>query len=157
MNITTVLLVTIVTASALDSNSSTSTQPAKTPSYEEFAQLPSTQRDALYATLSPEQKAELLRTRFQRWLDEHRATLSNRQVSAVREAIEFVTPELLRAPDDPKTIEKQLAVSAKLSCALGSDLAYSFAKGLPPSQRVERTWTQVVDTWIEWVVECVVK
>ena len=157
MNITIVLLAAVVSISTFDWSGSAAIQTPKRPTYDEFAQLPSTQRDALYATLSPEDKAELLRARFQRWLDEHRATLSNRQVSAVREAIEFVAPELFRTPQDPKAIEKQLAVSAKLSCALGAELAHSLAEGQAPSQRVERTWTQVVETWIDWVVECVVK
>jgi hypothetical protein len=157
MNLAMVLLATVMSISTLDWNGSTAIQIPKKPTYDEFAKLPSSQRDALYASLSPEDKAELLRASFQRWLDEHRATLSNRQVAAVREAVEFVTPELFRTPQDPKVIDKQLAVSEKLSCSLGPELAYSLAKGQAPSQRVERTWTQVVETWIDWVVECVVK
>jgi len=108
-------------------------------------------------TISAEDHALLLRSRFERWLDDHRATLTARQVSAVREAIEQVTPELFRAPREPGAIQRQLETSEKLYCALGSELAYSFANDKTPAPPVARTWTQAVHTWISWVAECVVK
>ena len=157
MNITTMVLVIVIVGGSPEWNTSAETQAAKTVTYDEFRQLPEAQRDSVYAILGAENKAELLRSRFQRWLDEHRATLTSRQVSAVREVIESVTPELFRAPQDPKAIQRQLEMSHKLYCALGSELAYSFANDKTPAQPAEHSWTQTVHTWIDWMVECVAK
>jgi hypothetical protein len=132
-------------------------QAPRTVAYEEFVKVPVDQRDAVYAALTPENKAELSRGRFQRWLDDNRATLSTSQASAVQEAIASVTPELFRAPQDPTSIQRQLTTGNKLYCALGAELAYAFAKDQTPAPPVARSWTQVFQQWTHWIVECVVK
>jgi hypothetical protein len=104
------------------------------------------------AAQAAEHHAEFLRGRFQRWLDTHRATLTSRQVAAIREVIE--SPELFRAPQDPQAIQRQQEISHKLYCALGSELAYALANDKTPAQPAH-TWTQIIHTWIDWVVECV--
>jgi len=136
-------------------NAGLRTQPRPRLTYEEFVRLPPERRDEVYGQLSADTKAAFLRKRFDQWLAENRAQLSSRQVAAVREAINLVTPELFQRAPDAKDRERRDAVSKKLRCSLGSELAYSFAQGEAAPVKVERTWTQVLQSWTEWVVDCV--
>jgi hypothetical protein len=131
------------------------TQPGPSLTYEEFVRLPPESRDEVYRQLSADTKAAFLRKRFDQWLTENRGQLSSRQVAAVREAINLVTPELFQRAPDAKERARQDAVSKKLRCSLGSELAYSFAQGQAAPVIVERTWTQVLASWTEWIVDCV--
>jgi hypothetical protein len=135
---------------------SVSAQSAQQITFEEFDRLPAAHQAAVYATVSPEEKAQLLRARFQRWLDENSAALSARQQSAVREVIETVSAELFRNPQDPASVQRQVTTSEKVYCALGSELAFAFAKDQRAGP-VERTWTQAVHQWVDWTMECVIK
>ena len=130
---------------------------ANTPTYEEFIRLSADERDRLYAKLTDQQQGQLLRAQFQHWLDANRKTLNGKQIAAVTEAINAITPDGLRLGPDPNGVERQLAVSSNLYCSLGPELAYAFAKGEPPPKPVERTWTQAVHAWVDWVANCVVK
>jgi hypothetical protein len=152
------LLVVVVAATALPAGGAVSpTQAAGTPTYEEFAQLPSDRREAVWAHLTPETKAVFLRARFERWLSAHRTRLNPRQIAVVKDATELVTPEMFRNPPDAKARERQDVVSKNLFCALGGELAYSFAKGEAAPGRVERTWAQALQSWTGWIFDCVVK
>jgi hypothetical protein len=121
------------------------------------APLPQGQRGAVSATSGPEHQAELLRRRFQRWLDDNRAALTTRQADAISDVISGLTPELFRAPQDATSNQRQMDTSHKLYCVLGSELAYAFANDVAPPSPVERTWTQVVQRSIEWVVDCAMR
>jgi hypothetical protein len=105
------------------------------------------------AHTTPEQKAQALRAQFERWLDENEPNLNARQAAAVREAIEVVTPDLYRSTPDRDARARQDAISAKVYCQLGGDLAYSLAHGTAPS-RSSKTLRQVFEGWYEWVTEC---
>jgi hypothetical protein len=147
------VLVFIALAVGVDARSS----QANRPTYDEFIRLSAEERDLLYAKLTVAQKGELLRAQFQHWLEDNRKTLNSKQIAAVTDAIILATPDGLRLSQDPKGVDRQLAVSSNLYCSLGPELAYAFAKGEPPPKPVERTWTQAVHAWIDWVANCVVK
>ena len=132
-------------------------QPRPTLTYEEFVRLPSERRDAAYTQLSAETKAAFLRKRFEQWLAENRGQLSSSQIVAVQEAINLVTPALFERAPNAEERQRQDAVSKKLRCSLGAELAYSFAQGEPAPVKGERSWTEVVHSWTEWVVDCVMK
>ena len=132
-------------------------QPRQKLAYDEFVTLPDDRRDAVFQRLNAEDKAAIMRTRFERWLEEHRKDLSARQISTVGEAIDLVTPQIFEGPPDEQMKRRQNDVSERLACSLGSELAYSFAKGKPASTASEVTWTHVLRSWTEWVVECVLK
>ena len=108
------------------------------------------------AVLAAEQKAVLLRSRFERWLDENRDDLSQHQIDAVRETIDLVSPGLYEQPPDRAAMARQDAVSARLHCALGTELAYSFAHGTRPV-KTDKTWRQTAQGWYEWITECAMK
>ena len=114
------------------------------------------QAPAAFAQLGAEQKAALLRTRFEQWLEDNRESLNDRQVATVRKAIALVSPDIFRSSPDAGTKARQDAISSELYCSLGSDLAYSFARGTPPS-KVKKTWKQAGQDWYEWVTDCVMK
>ena len=130
-------------------------QSTPTPTYEEFVQLPADRRDALFAQLGADTKAAFLRRRFESWLTEHRRQLSARQVAAVQDAIDLVTPTMYERPPDEGEKARQDAVGKKLYCSLGAELAYSFANGKAAPVKVNRTWSQAFESWAEWVVDCV--
>jgi len=133
------------------------TQPTPAPAYEEFVRLSPERRDEVYRQLSADTRAAFLKKRFELWLAENRGQLSSRQVAAVEEAINLVTPEMFTRAPDARVRERQDAVSHQLRCSLGQELAYSFANGEAAPVRVERTWTQILHSWTEWVVDCVMK
>lgn len=133
------------------------TQAAPSLAYEEFVRLPPERRDEVFRQLGAETKAAFLSKRWEQWLTENRGQLSSNQVAAVQEAINLVTPELFQTAPDAKARERQDAVAKKLHCSLGAELAYSFARGGAPPVKVERTWSQLLHSWTEWVVNCVMK
>lgn len=132
-------------------------QPGPTLTYEDFVRLPSERRDAVYPQLGAETKAAFLRKRFEQWLAENRGQLSSSQIAAVQEAIDLVKPELFERAPTAKERERQNAVAKKLRCSLGAERAYSFAQGEAAPVNVGRSWTQVLESWTEWVVDCVMK
>jgi hypothetical protein len=66
-------------------------------------------RTSQFASLSPEEKADLLRTHRRRWLDANRHRLSAEQAASIKEQIAFVRPELYVSPKDPELIGKAKA------------------------------------------------
>ena len=156
-NIAYSLLLTFASLEPPLGGSALAIQPGPTLTYEEFDRLPLERREKAYTQLSAETKAAFLRKRFEQWLAQHRGQLSSSQIAAVQEAINLVTPELFERAPNAEERQRQDAVSKKLRCSLGAELAYSFAQGEAAPAKGERSWTQVVHSWTEWVVDCVMK
>lgn len=150
-------VVILTLTAAFASNDRSLARAAQTPpTYEEFVKLPAEQREAVFAQLSADMKAAFLRRRFESWLAEHRPHLNARQIATVQEAIDLVSPKMFDQPPAEKDRARQDAVAKKLYCSLGSDLAYSFARGETPT-KVDRTWSQALHAWTDWVVDCVMR
>lgn len=132
-------------------------QAANAPSYEVFIGLPEAERAEAFNTQSAAGKACLKRTHVSRWLAENRGSLSARQIQVVEKAIEFLTPEIYQAPDNPEIRAREAALKNDLACELGRDRtarAFKFtsdaAKGQSPSKGL-------IEAWFEWFSDCVVR
>jgi hypothetical protein len=133
-------------------------QLATTPviqSYAELMEAPPGQRATLFASLTPERRATIMKQRMEAWLTVHLPDLSARQVATVREAIAPVTPELYATPPSRELNQRYSDLTRRLACALSDDLASTLTDFSRPPQRSHRTWRQAADDWIDWTVNCV--
>jgi hypothetical protein len=137
-----------ILCAVLMGSAAATTQPL---SYADLMKAPPEQRRQLFEGLTPDNRAAVLKQRWEAWLAVHEPDLSGRQIALVREAI------VLAAADgsDPATIEKREQMAHRLACALGGDLA-STLNGFSELRRLQRSWRQRARDWIDWAVNCVV-
>jgi hypothetical protein len=74
--------------------------------YDDFCTLDVQTKNRLFAAVSPDNRAELIRTQLQRWLDKNRARLSPEQVKVVEENIAFIKADLYRIPRREEDMQK---------------------------------------------------
>jgi len=123
------------------------------PTYEEFVALDIPQRRELFVTLSPELKIRLVQTHGERWLASQRGRLSPDQTQAIEAFIRYI-PEIFHGPSDRAALQKELELTKTIRCRVGENaFAEAFAILHPPQER-RQGWRDVVDSWLEWVVEC---
>lgn len=81
--------------------------------------------------------------------------LSTRQIRAVENAIQFVTPKIYEAPDDPQTAAREAELKGDLACQLDRDQAaraFSFTE-----HRGENSSRGFIGSWFDWFSDCVVR
>lgn len=70
--------------------------------YDDFRRTTWDERVALFSALSPDEKAELVRSQIAGWLHRHRMELTEPQVRILEEAIELTSPAMYgRGKPDP--------------------------------------------------------
>ena len=69
--------------------------------YDEFRAKSWGERVALFAAMSPAEKAGLFKEQISGWLDRHREDLTDAQIDLLTEAISLCTPEAYTDPRDP--------------------------------------------------------
>jgi hypothetical protein len=125
-------------------------------SLDAFMKIDESKRRAVFAGLTPENRARLKREHATRWLRTHRPELSPRQIAAVEQAILFLTPEVYANPDAPGLRAREEKVIHDLSCALGKQAAAeAFAWSTPEATSFRKPNT--LDDWLAWFSDCVVK
>ena len=77
-------------------------------SYEELMKLPRAKRGNTFKTLSPQNKADVVRTHLQRWLDSHKDSLSQKQKDLIADNLALVAPDLYRDPTPLALQEKSI-------------------------------------------------
>lgn len=124
------------------------------PTYDEFIARDIAQRRAVFAMLNPETQILLVRTHGERWLSGHRARLSVQQVATVQAFIDFI-PQLFRGPIDRDSVRRELELTKAIRCRVGERaFAEAFAILHAPLER-RWAWRDFVNSWLEWLVECV--
>lgn len=110
------------------------------------------QRTARFANLTAENKAAIMRTHAEKWLEKNRGRLSATQAATVQKAVDFVTPALYRQPLARELVEKSDALKGELQCRLRrSDALEAFGPSrspLPPTGWLDDVWT--------WFEVCVI-
>ena len=94
--------------------------------------------------------ANLKQAHAQRWLEENRASLSQRQIDLVIEAIAFLSADRNRHDREARKYGDEL--KRRLTCELGRarvTAAFTFLD--PPRQ----SWSTSVDEWLAWFPDCV--
>lgn len=85
------------------------TPPPQNPpsvSYDTFWQADVQGRLRMFNEISPENRAALVRTHIERWLDQNRSRLSAEQVKAMEDNRDFVTPEMYSPSRPPEVMER---------------------------------------------------
>jgi hypothetical protein len=66
--------------------------------YDEFCKLDLQARNRLFNVISPENRADLVRTQIQRWLEKNRARLTPAQIQVMEDNAAFIKADLYRLP-----------------------------------------------------------
>lgn len=86
----------------------------------------------------------------ERWLEENRASLSQRQIELVIEAIAFLSADRQNSQDRKYADDLQ----RRLTCELGrAKVTAAFTFLDPPRQ----SWKNSVDEWLAWFPDCVLR
>ena len=152
--------VAIVAAATLVAQGQQSGAARPSMSYDEFMKIEPSQRADRFRSMTGQEKAAIKRAHAQSWLSTNAGTLSPAQIAAVQEAIAFITPELYLNPDDPELTRRQDELTRKLSCVVGAEKAKAafVVVRQSPSQRVGgAAWEVVVDRWLTWFTDCVIR
>jgi hypothetical protein len=150
--VVTLLLLGVCTLSA-QTRESVTAAGASSPSYDEFIALDFAQRRTVFATLDTASKTLLVQTHAQRWLAKNRTRLSAEQSAAVQAFADFI-PEVLRDAMSRESVKRELELTKAIRCRVGETaFAEAFAILHPPPER-RRAWRDVVNGWLEWIVEC---
>lgn len=75
--------------------------------YDSYAAMSPLRKNAIGPQLTPENRAEIVRTHLQRFLDAERQRLTVDQIAFVEESIAYIGPELWRQPRDEEEIERR--------------------------------------------------
>ena len=87
----------------------------------EFKKYPPDVRAKLIQEMSDEEKAEVLSSQAQRWLDENRTTLTTEQIAIVEEVISSITPERFSPKRTAARIESDRDLRARVTMMLTRD------------------------------------
>ena len=66
--------------------------------YDSYCTLDLKSKQKVFGEIKPENRADLVRTQAQRWLEKNRARLTPEQVKVMEENIAFVKPDLYKFP-----------------------------------------------------------
>jgi hypothetical protein len=66
--------------------------------YDEFCKLDLQAKNRLFNVITPENRADLIRTQIQRWLDKSRPRLTPAQIQVMEDNIAFIKADLYRLP-----------------------------------------------------------
>jgi hypothetical protein len=130
----------------------------RTLAYEELMKLGDKERESSLLQMPPAERLRLKRTHAQRWLEKNRASLTPSQVAVAQEAIDFISPERYRDLSDPELMKQEAEIAHRLACSLGEEravAAFTFREIAPPSSN--RPWSDLLDSWAQWLVECVIR
>jgi hypothetical protein len=101
-----------------------------------------------------EEKAISKQMHAQRWLEVNRASLSQRQIDLVIEAISFVSADRRRNPQDIQARKYGDDLKRRLTCELGrAKVTAAFTFLDPPRQSV----TDSADEWLAWFPDCLLR
>ena len=150
------LICKILVVSLLSTGSVTAIASLQQPgmTYEQFMHLSVGNRRDRFAAMTAEQKANLKQTHAQRWLDGHRASLNQRQIDLMIEAISFLSPDRYRNPPQNDDRKREAELQRKLTCELGRarvTTAFTFLD--PPRKSLSNS----VDEWLAWFPDCVLR
>lgn len=75
--------------------------------YDEFMPLPLEKRLEIFNEISAENRAVLVRTQVERWLETNRSKLNQAQISILDETIKYITPDKYEFGRDQKKVEQE--------------------------------------------------
>ena len=118
-----VVATAIVILGALTALAAQETSKAQTIDYDTFMQMDVQGRIRTFNQITPENRAELVRTQIERWLERNRPRLNAEQIKVMEENIAFVAADVYRLPRDPQKMEQAKALEAKTAALFsGSDM-----------------------------------
>jgi hypothetical protein len=82
--------------------------------YETFCKLDRQSKIRTFNEISPENRAELVRTQVERWLKQNRSRLTPEQIKVVENSLALITPDLYRTPKREEDMAKIRAFEARV-------------------------------------------
>jgi hypothetical protein len=89
--------------------------------YDAFCGLPVERKLRVFNEISPENRAALVRTQIQRWLDKNRSRLTAEQVKVMEDNIAFVRADLYKLPRRPEDLEKAKELEQRTLSLMAKD------------------------------------
>lgn len=83
-------------------------QEQKEVSYDELMPLPFEERLKIFNEISAENRALLVKTQVERWLETHRLQLNQTQIALLDEAVQFITPDKYEEDRDTEKVEREI-------------------------------------------------
>ncbi len=93
--------------------------------YREYIQKTREERIAIFNAVSPDERAELMRTHLTLWLDANRGDLALTQVAAIERVIALVTPALYTDPKNERQIRRFIRETQRAAAILTAEQAIS--------------------------------
>lgn len=88
-------------------------EQAQTVDYDTFGKLDIQERVKVFNEISPENKAEIMRTHVKRWLEKNRSRLSPDQIAVVEQSIASITADSYRLPKSDEDMKRAKELEAK--------------------------------------------
>jgi hypothetical protein len=82
--------------------------------YETFCKLDVQNKIRIFNQVTPENKAELVRTQVERWLKQNRSRLTPEQIRIMEDSLALITPDLYRTPKREEDMAKIREVEARV-------------------------------------------
>ena len=84
--------------------------PAKPIAYETYCRMERTEKRALFKSLPSEERARLARTHMERWRDANKGTLSEPQLSLLKEMIAAIGPAMFNGGSEAEQAKARVLV-----------------------------------------------
>ncbi|MBZ5496401.1 MAG: bacteriocin fulvocin C-related protein [Acidobacteriia bacterium] len=89
--------------------------------YDTFGKLDIQERRKVFNEISPENKAEIMRTHVRRWLETNRNRLSSEQISVLEESIKSITADSYRLPRSNEVMKRAKELEAKTAAVFSQE------------------------------------
>lgn len=157
------LVVAIIVLTAASPVASTggqagASQPATVITYDEFMTSSADQRRHRFQTLSAENKARIVKTHAEQWLQRNRARLTSSEAAVFDEVVASITPELYQRRIDAEKDGRESSLLAKMRCRVSPDDVREATgifgeKGSSTSSRPTWTYLNKAQCWLDWILE----
>jgi len=129
--------------------------------YQEFMAFPADQRRARFAAMSPENKASVMRTHMERWIQANKGRLTPPELAVFQEMVAYVTPEIYSRRPEGALDKREAELRAKMRCRVSpedvSAATNLFASQLrSASEKASWSYLSQAKCWVNWFLEGVV-
>ena len=129
--------------------------------YKEFMAFPADHRRAQFAAMSPENKAGVMRTHMERWIQANKGRLTAPEIAVFEEMVAYVTPEIYRRPPESAVDKREEELRAKMRCRVSPEdvrAATNLFASAATSASEKASWNYLSQAkcWINWFLEGVV-
>jgi hypothetical protein len=129
--------------------------------YQDFMKLPADERPALFAAITPESKAVIMRTHIERWIHSNKERLTTSEIAVFEEIAAWVTPQIYRKGTERALDQREQALRARMRCGVSPEDVRAATNlyapaSIPLSEKATWSYLDQAKCWIEWFLEGVI-